>query len=162
MTPEEPATPEEPVRLLLAEDQVMIRQALAALLEFEGDIEVVAQVGRGDEILKAAEAVLAWCLREAVTNVIRHSGARHCRIRLTERTGELSLEVTDDGRGFAGQNPGTPDNPEGSGLHGVSERLSAVGGSLSLGPADAGHGFRLIATVPAEAATGGTAHNCQL
>src|SRR5271157_1287022 len=49
-------TPEnkEPVRLLLAEDQVMIRQALAALLEFEGDIEVVAQVGRGDEVVAAA------------------------------------------------------------------------------------------------------------
>jgi two-component system, NarL family, sensor histidine kinase DesK len=111
--------------------------------------------------------VLAWCLREAVTNVIRHSRARHCRIRLTEQTGELSLEVTDDGRGLAGQDPGTPDNPQGSGLHGVSERLSAVGGSLSLGPADAGHGFRLAATVPAVSTTtgagpGGTAHNCQL
>ena len=41
-------TQDEPVRLLLAEDQVMIREALAALLSFEGDIEVVAQVGRGD------------------------------------------------------------------------------------------------------------------
>src|SRR5438034_9953617 len=35
-----------------------------------------------------AEAVLAWCLREAVTNVIRHSRARHCRIRLSERRSE--------------------------------------------------------------------------
>jgi len=43
-----------PVRLLLAEDQVMIREALAALLSFEGDMEVVAQVGRGDEVLRAA------------------------------------------------------------------------------------------------------------
>src|SRR6478752_824654 len=49
-------TQDEPVRLLLAEDQVMIREPLAALLSFEGDIEVVAQVGRGDEVLKAAEA----------------------------------------------------------------------------------------------------------
>src|ERR1700747_495440 len=48
-------TQDEPVRLLLAEDQVMIREALAALLSFEGDIEVVAQVGRGDEVLKATE-----------------------------------------------------------------------------------------------------------
>src|SRR6201995_3422116 len=46
-------TPKEPVRLLLAGDQVMIREALAALLSFEGDIEVVAQVGRGDEELPA-------------------------------------------------------------------------------------------------------------
>src|SRR6266571_1395779 len=76
-----------------------------------------------------AEAVLAWCLREAVTNVIRHSRARHCRIRLTERMDEVSLEVTDDGRGFPGQgpeNPATPDSAHGSGLRGVSERLSAI------------------------------------
>jgi len=44
-----------PVRLLLAEDQVMIREALAALLSFEGDMVVVAQVGRGDEVLRAAQ-----------------------------------------------------------------------------------------------------------
>jgi two-component system sensor histidine kinase DesK len=104
--------------------------------------------------------VLAWCLREAVTNVIRHSRARHCRIRLTERMNEVSLEVTDDGRGLPGQGPEDPENPatadsaHGSGLRGVSERLSAIGGRLSLGPADAsgskgpGHGFRLVATVP--------------
>src|SRR5437764_15061565 len=49
-------TPKDPVRLLLAEDQVMIREALAALLSFEGDIEVVAQVGRGDEVIGAARA----------------------------------------------------------------------------------------------------------
>jgi two-component system, NarL family, response regulator DesR len=42
------------IRVLLAEDQAMIREALAALLSFEDDIEVVAQVGRGDEVLKAA------------------------------------------------------------------------------------------------------------
>jgi signal transduction histidine kinase len=80
--------------------------------------------------------------------------------------GEVSLEVTDDGRGFPGQEPenpenrenpedqATPDGAHGSGLRGVSERLSAIGGRLSLGPADAsgskgpGHGFRLVATVP--------------
>ena len=44
------------IRVLLAEDQAMIREALAALLSFEDDIEVVAQVGRGDEVTKAARA----------------------------------------------------------------------------------------------------------
>jgi two-component system, NarL family, response regulator DesR len=43
----------KPIRVLLAEDQAMIREALAALLSFEDDIEVVAQVGRGDEVITA-------------------------------------------------------------------------------------------------------------
>jgi two-component system response regulator DesR len=42
------------IRVLLAEDQAMTRGALAALLELAGDIEVVAQVGRGDEVVPAA------------------------------------------------------------------------------------------------------------
>jgi two-component system, NarL family, response regulator DesR len=42
------------IRVLLAEDQAMIREALAALLSFEDDMEVVAQVGRGDEVTGAA------------------------------------------------------------------------------------------------------------
>lgn len=44
------------IRVLLAEDQTMVRGALAALLALEGDIEVVAQVGRGDEVVAAALA----------------------------------------------------------------------------------------------------------
>jgi two-component system response regulator DesR len=42
------------IRLLLADDQQLIREALAALLSFEPDMEVVVQVGRGDEVVKAA------------------------------------------------------------------------------------------------------------
>ncbi|GAA2601534.1 response regulator transcription factor [Streptomyces axinellae] len=43
-------------RLLLAEDQAMVREALAALLDLEPDMEVAAQVGRGDEVLDAVAA----------------------------------------------------------------------------------------------------------
>jgi two-component system response regulator DesR len=42
------------IRVLLAEDQAMVRGALAALLSLEGDIEVVAEVARGDEVVPAA------------------------------------------------------------------------------------------------------------
>jgi two-component system, NarL family, sensor histidine kinase DesK len=164
-------------RPTLAIEAITARNVLeAAGIALEDDAGLTLRSGTFDP---DAEAVLAWCLREAVTNVIRHSRARHCRIRLTERMGELSLEVTDDGRGFAGQahdDPATPDVPDshhGSGLRGVSERLSAIGGRLSLEPAGGpgpGHGFRLIATVPAGSAlpvTGGadagdTTHNCKL
>ncbi|WP_029288003.1 DNA-binding response regulator [Cellulomonas sp. HZM] len=43
-----------PIRLVLADDQALVRGALAALLDLEPDLEVVAQVGRGDEVLAAA------------------------------------------------------------------------------------------------------------
>jgi two-component system response regulator DesR len=42
------------IRILLADDQALVRSALAALLELEDDFEVVAQVGRGDEVVAAA------------------------------------------------------------------------------------------------------------
>ena len=42
------------IRLLLADDQTLVRTALAALLELEDDFEVVAQVGRGDQVVAAA------------------------------------------------------------------------------------------------------------
>lgn len=47
---------ERPIRILLAEDQSMVREALAALLGLEPDLEVVAQVARGDEVVAAARA----------------------------------------------------------------------------------------------------------
>ena len=70
MTAEDAQENSEPVRLLLAEDQVMIREALAALLEFEGDIQVVAQVGRGDEVVRAAA-------RNYLSACIQKTGARN-------------------------------------------------------------------------------------
>ena len=52
--PGDSAAETRPTRILLADDQTLIREALAALLSFEPDMEVVAQVGRGDEVVKAA------------------------------------------------------------------------------------------------------------
>ncbi|MFJ6756551.1 sensor histidine kinase [Streptomyces sp. NPDC091273] len=96
-----------------------------------------------EELPEEAESALAWSLREAVTNVVRHSGAKRCRVTLeTRQTLDgpvLELTVTDDGSG--GQ--GTP----GNGLTGLTERLTAIGGTLSAGPAGR-TGFALTARVP--------------
>ncbi|MFE6833217.1 sensor histidine kinase [Streptomyces sp. NPDC057705] len=99
-----------------------------------------------EELPEEAESALAWSLREAVTNVVRHSGAKHCRVTLeTRQTLDgpvLELTVTDDGSGGRG-GPGTP----GNGLTGLTERLTAIGGTLSAGPAGR-TGFALTARVP--------------
>jgi two-component system sensor histidine kinase DesK len=144
-------------RPTLAIEVITARSALeAAGIGLDDDPELTTRSGTfGPD----AEAVLAWCLREAVTNVIRHSHARHCRLRLTERIGEVSLEVTDDGRGFSGPpRDSTSVSATGSGLRGISERLSAAGGHLSLGRGDNGRGFRLTATI--RTATAESRHNC--
>jgi two-component system, NarL family, sensor histidine kinase DesK len=134
-------------RPTLAIEVITAQNALeAAGVRLDDDPELTLRSGTFDA---DAEAALAWCLREAVTNAIRHSGARTCRMRLSEHGRNLSLEVTDDGRGF---HETSEDAPTGSGLRGMSERLSAVGGNLAIAPADSGQprpGFRLTATVPA-------------
>jgi two-component system sensor histidine kinase DesK len=86
------------------------------------------------------EAVLAWAVREGTTNVIRHSGARSCRIAVQRDTVAASAEVLDDGH--ATQPDGT-----GSGLIGLRERAERVAGRLEAGPVPGG-GFRLRVTVP--------------
>ncbi|HWN44794.1 MAG TPA: sensor histidine kinase [Thermoanaerobaculia bacterium] len=70
----------------------------------------------------ARETVLALALKEAVTNIIRHSGARTCRISLREENGEVVLEVRDDGRGGAA--------PFGIGLSSMRERVEGLGGRM--------------------------------
>ena len=83
----------------------------------------------------AHEAIIAWALREAVTNAIRHSGARTCRISLHAADGITVLEVVDDGRGAAAGDAGT-------GLAGLAGRVEALGGMFEAGPSEDG-GFRL-------------------
>jgi two-component system, NarL family, sensor histidine kinase DesK len=135
-------------RPTLAIEAITARNALeAAGIRLDDDPGLTLRSGTFDA---DAEAVLAWCLREAVTNVIRHSGARTCRIRLTPGDHELSLEVSDDGHGPADQKARDPSAPNGAGLRGMSERLGTAGGRLSLGVADHGHGFKLTATVPVD------------
>ncbi len=92
-----------------------------------------------------ADDLLAWVVREGVTNVLRHSRARRCRIDLAADDGRIRLELTDDGVG------GAPSRG-GSGLTGLRERLAAAGGSLEAGP-ESGGGYRLTAILPRRSAT---------
>ncbi|WP_217165043.1 histidine kinase [Streptomyces sp. AC512_CC834] len=101
-----------------------------------------------------SEAALAWALREAVTNVVRHSGARRCVVELLDRQtldgAVLELSVEDDGSGGPGPGPG-PANDPGNGLTGLTERLEKAGGALEAGRIR--QGFRLVARVPAGSST---------
>ncbi|NUP48235.1 MAG: sensor histidine kinase [Catenulispora sp.] len=120
----------------------------AADIKFDADPSVAAAAG---VVAPEAEAALAWSLREAVTNVIRHSGASRVWAGL-ERTGEeVVLTVRNDGRGLAATIGGT-DHFGGHGLTGLRERLDAVGGRLAIGGPDGD--FRLVAAVPHRGAGG--------
>jgi two-component system sensor histidine kinase DesK len=98
------------------------------------------------ELAAEVEAVLAWTVREAATNVIRHSGARHSTIRLVPALDQASVEIVDDGHGVNGSDSG------GTGLTGLRERLRQAGGRLEAGPREDGPGFRVRAIVPVASA----------
>ncbi len=95
----------------------------------------------GTPLPARADALLAWVLREAVTNTLRHSHARTCTVSLSGHHGVAVLTVADDGVG-AGEDP-----VHGNGLTGLGERLTAAGGFLDTGPGPDG-GFTLTARVP--------------
>jgi two-component system sensor histidine kinase DesK len=104
---------------------------------------IEAEVHAGETAIGAeAEAVLAWAIREGATNVIRHSAARRCELRVTADGARATVEVIDDGRGPNGAAPG------GQGLSGLRERVAAVQGSLAAGPQAGGSGYRLRVEVP--------------
>lgn len=92
-----------------------------------------------------ANGVLAMALREAVTNVIRHSGARSCAIRFDRDASgaPCAVRVEDDGATWGANQEAEP--LEGNGLRGMRARLAAAGGSLDL--ARTGSGMSLTARV---------------
>ena len=69
-------------------------------------------------------------IQEAVTNVIRHAGTGQCQVRIDQQDGQLSIEVTDSGRG--GGAAGT-----GYGITGMRERAALLGGDFRPAPAPA-------------------------
>jgi two-component system, NarL family, sensor histidine kinase DesK len=93
------------------------------------------------------DGLLGWAVREGVTNVVRHSRARSCTIRLATHAGRATAEIVDDGGGSGAGNAG------GCGLAGLIERATAAGGHADAGPM-AGGGFRLAVDVPLNPSSG--------
>lgn len=91
-----------------------------------------------DHVPGELRELFGWVVREGVTNVVRHSKARTCTVRLTPN----SVEVADDGIGPSDR---ATDGP-GSGLAGLRERIEGVGGTFEIGRAPGG-GFRLYVRV---------------
>jgi two-component system sensor histidine kinase DesK len=95
----------------------------------------------------AIEAVLAWTVREGATNVIRHSGAGHCCVKVTAGLGEAGVEVVDDGQR---RDDVAANGHDGHGLEGLRERVARLQGQIEAGAGAAG-GYRLAVRVPVPA-----------
>jgi two-component system sensor histidine kinase DesK len=87
------------------------------------------------------EAVLCLALREAVTNIVRHAGARRCTLRIDVHDSACVMQISDDGRGG--------NAPFGSGLSGMRERVEVLGGTLTR---DGRSGTTLTVALPLNAA----------
>jgi two-component system sensor histidine kinase DesK len=95
------------------------------------------------QLAPAEETVLSLIVREAVTNIVRHAQASHCRLEFAENGGGTALVVEDNGRGGIQQ--------EGNGLRGMRERVESLGGRFRI---DSGRGTRLFIEFPPQSGNG--------
>lgn len=133
-------------RETLAQVRATVRGYQSRSLQAEAEQAKAALQAAGVEVLcdfppaiipASHEGVLALALREAVTNVIRHAGAKSCNLRLEQTSNTCLLEIKDDGCGEL--------EPEGVGLSGMRQRVEALGGSLRR---EISSGTRLVITLP--------------
>ena len=137
------ASIQETARQALAEVRATVGGLRASNLEAELDAAPRVLADAGIETVEHGEvadtdprhrALLAWVLREAVTNVVRHAAASSVVVEL----GPRGIIVTDDGTGIS--------RPAGNGLRGMEERVSDAGGTLSV--LDAHPGTRVQVVLP--------------
>ncbi|MFC8451991.1 sensor histidine kinase [Kitasatospora sp. NPDC057223] len=122
--------------------EVIGARAVLRAAGVECEIDLGEEAG---DLSGPVQSVLGWVLREATTNVLRHSEAGCCRVRLRVDDGRAVLELENDGVPSPATAPAHRSN--GTGLHGLRERLAAHGGELDL-PAAAAGSFLLRASVP--------------
>ena len=94
--------------------------------------------GAADEVPTRNRELFAWTIREAVTNIVRHSRASRCEVLLTPD----SVEIVDNGTG-----QGLPAG-DGQGLQGLRRRADALGAKLTVGGRENQPGFRVRVEVP--------------
>jgi two-component system sensor histidine kinase DesK len=98
--------------------------------------------GAVDEVPGDRRELFGWAVREGVTNVVRHSGASRCTVRVSRDL----VEVIDDGHGLE-RCPDEPaevaDPTPGHGLSGLRERARAAGATMSISRGEDDRGFRL-------------------
>ncbi|MFG2981021.1 sensor histidine kinase [Streptomyces sp. NPDC048258] len=105
------------------------------------------ETGEVRALAPAVDTAVYRIVQEALTNVVKHAGARRVAVRLHHAREELTVTVTDDGRGPSAGGAG------GHGLIGVRERAAAHGGSVEAGPGPGGRGFSVrvfLVTSPVE------------
>lgn len=105
-------------------------------------IPVEVQAPNGERAPEQAELAAYYVVAEALTNVVKYSGATHASVSVEPLGGELRVEVADDGVGGA-------DPSRGSGLDGLSERVGVLGGRLDIDSPPA-RGTRVRAVIPCE------------
>ena len=119
--------------------EVGLRPAVAGLAR-RSAVPVDLRVELADRLEPGVEAAAYFIVAEALTNVTRHSGARHAAVLIERHDGHLRVQVSDDGAGGA-------DASRGTGLEGISDRLDAISGVLSV-DSPRGGGTRLRAEIP--------------
>jgi two-component system sensor histidine kinase UhpB len=117
--------------------------ALSSRIARQGSVRVDRDLAaRLPELSEEVELVVYRVAQEALTNVLRHSGASRCLLRLGSEGDELALEVVDDGVGM----PSTI-GAETIGIEGMRERALLAGGALSIGPVPDG-GTAVLLRIP--------------
>jgi signal transduction histidine kinase len=133
----------------------VVRELAARWAERAGSALEV-EVDDAVELDPGARYELSCVLREALSNVERHAGAGHVRVRLAARGGDAELRVSDDGKGFAAPDDLAQLAAGGHyGVVGMSERARRVGGRLAV-EARPGEGTTVRVTAPLAAAPAAT------
>lgn len=107
----------------LKDEMIHVRQMLKAAqiaFKIEGNPDI-------SHIPLLVENVLSLCIKEAVTNVVKHSQATTCHILIKESPSELEIQIQDNGIGLPVKNA-----HQGHGLSGMRERLEFINGSLEI------------------------------